>query len=316
MITHYLETRGRIHNAPAHVVADIMRHLHARQHLGRAVVVCDEPAELVELAHKQWLKLSRMLQRRRGSATNAVEILKYTYTITQMQHVVFSAQPPHEQPEARVFFVQPQGLKLVPTDCLSIYVTAEMTAKYLARMVAEVSASALVVDYTGEMSVGDFGLRAKTELEAQVIEHWRRVEAFLTAQQIEMHHLVTAANPTEMMEDALDILLGVSEEFLQIASGFARVLDLARPLRMISKAQRSEYEVFMMLAHRVQTLAPGGFSTRFLDTYADDAFFLNDNQTAHALAEAIDRQRRAGRLNVARALLQLQPQHQQWLVPA
>ncbi len=116
MITRYLEPRGRVHGAPANVAQDIMRHFHARQHLGSAVVFCQNPAEMLLLAQRQWLRLSRTLQRQRGAATDAVEILKYTYTITQMQHVQFSNN--HRTPSPKPIFTS--GWRAIGKACRRI----------------------------------------------------------------------------------------------------------------------------------------------------------------------------------------------------
>lgn len=304
MIKRYLETRGRIHNEPANVMGDVMRHFHARRHLGKAVILCDDPDGLWAIAQKQWLKLSRLIQRERGTATNAVEILKHTYTITQMQHVVFAAASPVEQPEADAYFLAPGARVVLPGNCFSLYVTTEVSTKALARLIAGMPAGSLVVDYTGQVGAGDFGLQPKAALEEAVMSEWRSAVSFLSRQQIHISELADARQQTERMDDALDMLLGVSDEFLDAASRFARALDLARPLRSIGKEQRSQFEVFMLLAHRVQTLAPGGFSVRFLNTYADDTFFLSDNLWPHeSLAELIERQERAGRERIVQGLL-------------
>lgn len=287
------------------MMADVMRHFHARQHLGKAVVVTDNPAELLAAAHKQWLKLGRSLQQRRGAASNPVEILKYTYTITRMQHLELVARTPEEAPEAAMFFVRPQELKMLPASCLTVYFAGAMDEAVVARIMKQLPNQALIVDYGNQVEAGDFGLRTKQEAERQVADNWRLVEAFLVAQRIDTRLFRSGiAGWTEEMDDAMDVLLGVEAEFLGLAAGFQRTLDLARPLRTIPKLERDQYELLLMLAHRVQTLSPRGFSPQFLATYADDAFFMSDRRLVGAgLAEEIARQAGAGRWNIVRALM-------------
>jgi len=305
MVHRFLETRGRIHEAAATRASDIMRHLQARQHLGGALVVCEDPDAMLTLAQKQWLKLSRALQRRRGAVTNAVEILKYTYTITQMQHLVFSVKPLADQPGTIVHFRRADELGWLPANCFSVYLAQTMASDKLGELVAQLPASSLLVDYNGQVTPGDFGLQPKATAEATVLKSWQTMQAFMAQQGVSMKLLARTQKQSERMDDALDAVLGNEEEFLAKTRAFQRVLDVARPLRTISKDQRQQFEVLLILAHRVQTLAPGGFSAQFLNTYADDAFFLNDRTVGRlAWAELLERHQRAGRVNLVRALLQ------------
>jgi hypothetical protein len=110
------------------------------------------------------------------------------------------------------------------------------------------------------------------------------------------------------MDDALDTLLDVSRNFLQLANDFQRALELARPLRL-GKDIRQQYDSLVLLAYRVQSLMPGAFSKRFLETYnEDDTFFLYDAVkdyllgSGESLAEATARHTQAGRHRLAQAL--------------
>jgi hypothetical protein len=214
MVKRYLETRGRVHLVRANIVADIMRHFHARQHLGRAVVICDDPEAWLAAAQKQWLKLSRVMQRRRGAAADAVEILKYTYTITQMQQLRLTTESPAEQPQAEMHFVRAAELQLVPGDVLSVYLADAVADKALARLTPELPAASLVVDYYSQLEAGDYGLLPKLELERSVELHWQVVEGFLSKHGVKARLLVAAATRAEAMDDALDALLADDEFFL------------------------------------------------------------------------------------------------------
>jgi hypothetical protein len=55
----YFELRKQSARGTDSIAADIMRHFHARQHLGKAVIVCDQPVGLLAAARRQWLKMGR-----------------------------------------------------------------------------------------------------------------------------------------------------------------------------------------------------------------------------------------------------------------
>jgi len=306
LITRYLETFDRI-NAGTGVAPDLMRHLHARLHLGKAVVLCDNPPIMLALAEKQWRKLSRVLQQRRSFATNAVEILKYTYTITQMQHASFTTDDVRDNAEASVYFARPDELHGLPADCLSVYLTAGVTPEVAARIVSKLPDLALLMDYTGRIRAGKDGLKLRSVLEKSLRQSWDEVELMLATEGIDVTRLADPATSSEAIDDAVDILLDRDVEFLAIAKHFQHQLDMARPLRSTPKAVRDRYEAFIVLAHRVQTFSTGAFSPQFLRTYANDTFFFNDRATAAGMLESfaamLRRHEQAGRANIVRVMM-------------
>lgn len=305
----YLELRRTPSTATTEgLAADITRHLYTRQYLGKAIVICSLPIGMVSAARKQWLKLSRTLQRQRSSTLNADKILKYTHGIAHMQRLRFSSKPPIEQPGADVFFLTPEQLQHLPAQCLTIYLSAELSATQLQLVYNQLPQDVLVVDY---MSTG-FGvlqLEPKKSLEARVGESWRQVKQFLEQYQIDITQLdKNDMHSVEAMDDALDTLLGVSNRFLGVAGEFQRMLELARPMH-INKPLRETYDSFILLAHRVQALTPGAFSRQFLQVYnEDDTFFLYDQGQelllgfGESLQESHARHVRAGRKHLAEAL--------------
>ncbi len=320
MITRYLETFDKTHATAETIVPDLMRHIHARQHLGKAVVLCEEPEAMMGLAEKQWRKLSRVLQRQRTFTTNAVEILKYTYTITQMQHASFTTESVHDNPEAKVYFASADRMPRLSADCLSLYMTASVEASIVDRLVVQLPNLCLLVDYSGQIKTGQPGLELRSELEKSVSKRWHDVKALLTANQIDINRLLNPAFSTEAIDDAVDELLNRDAEFLALANDFQRRLDLARPLRSTPRAMRDQYEVFIVLAHRVQTFATGSFSPQFLRTYANDTFFLHDQlRVGESFAMALQHHEAAGRANIVRAMMRMgglvEPELSQPLMP-
>ncbi len=299
----YLEQRQRGSGATMAVLADMVRFIHARQYLGSALVICDDPDATAHLAQRQWLKLSRLLQQRRAATGSAEEILRFTATITHMQHMQFVAGLPQDDRVSYVYFVTASQLNWLPPRGLTLYLLTSLPEDRLDSIVAQLSNQSLMVDYTGQISIGQFGLVPKVELETTVAQSWLQVDQFLRRHNVNVEQLVPwSSEANEAFNDSLDILLGVSIDFLQVASQFQRHLDLAQPLKSIPKVTRQHYEVFARLAHRVQVLTPGVFTDQFLKAFADDNFFLHDRHDGAAWAELVAWHQAAGRNRLAAAL--------------
>jgi hypothetical protein len=306
----FFEIRKQSARGTDSIAADIMRHLHARQYVGKAVVVCDQPVALLAASRKQWLKLTRAIQKQRASTLNADKILKYTHTITRMQHVRFTFKTPLDDPEADVYFLDPVSCELMPPHCYSTYVVTPMQPDAIKTMIEQIPSESLVIDYDHTTPWAQYGLQSKVVLEEQVQSEWHQVQHFLQNHHIDAVQLAKAeVHDVEAMDDALDMLLGISHQFLRIANEFQRSLELARPLR-INLAARKEYDSIMLLAYRVQALSPGAFTQHFLETFnEDDTFFLSDDiarllfGSNQDVANAVREHYRANRKNLAKALL-------------
>jgi hypothetical protein len=305
----YFELRKQSARGTDSIAADIMRHLHTRQYLGKVVVVCDQPLPLLAASRKQWLKLTRAIQKQRSSTLNADKILKYTHTITRMQHMRFSHKTPLKDPESDVYFLEPKDCEIMPAHCYSIYLLSPLPKEVTSNMIEQIPSEGLVIDYEHHMSWSSFGLQSKVVLEQQVISEWKQMRQFLIANDVDADVLTKAEiHDIEIMDDALDILLGRSHQFLRIANEFQRALELARPLR-INRERRKEYDSVVLLAYRVQALSPGTFTQHFLEAYnEDDMFFLYDGakklciRGTESIEDAVLRQTRAKRHHLANAL--------------
>jgi hypothetical protein len=306
----YFELRKKAARGTDSIAADMMRHMHTRQHLGKTVVVCDRPYAFLGPGRKQWLKLSRSIQRRRAGTLNADKILKFTHTITRMQHMSFTHKSPLEDPEAEVYFLTPAECSVMPVHCYSVYVVTTIEDEHTRVIIEQLPAESLIVDYDHGTPWINYGLQPKQVLESQVVSEWRQVKQFLVGSNIDIKTLTNPdpALTIETMDDALDALLAVSRRFMRIANEFQRALELARPLRINSEVRR-EYDSVILLAHRVQALGPGIFTQHFLESYnEDDTFFLYDKArgcfagSGETLQEAVNRHLQAGRPTLARAL--------------
>jgi hypothetical protein len=306
MITRYVELRNTAARGTDSIAADVMRHLHTRQHLGKAAVITTQPAVALAAARKQWLKLTRALQKQRASTLHADKILKYTHSITHMQHMQFTAKGAMEHPDADVYFMGLDQLYVMPVNCWTVYMLHKPPLKDAQAMLYQLPQEALIVDYVHKLQwEHEFGLLPKSDLEARVETEWRQVCQFLQEHKIDITKL-TDDDPQrsiDAMDDALDTLLGVSYKFLHVAGSFHNILERSRPLR-VPKNKRADYDALTILAHRVQALSPGVYTQQFLETYnEDDTFFLYDlHSDYYAFQQAYGRHIKAGRFRLAEAL--------------
>ena len=306
----YFEQRTSAARGTDSLAADIMRHLHARQSLGNAIVVCDQPIAMLSACRKQWLKLSRVVQRQRAGTLNADKVMKFTHAISRMQRMRFTCKPTRQQPDADVYCLTPSQVQALPFSPASLYVTTTLSHDCASFIARHMHARSLVVDY---MHTTDwqtyFSMQPKTFLERDVTHMWQTLVAFLKDHNITPNTLVSGqTQDIEAMDDALDTLLGISQPFLAIATDFHAALAVARPMH-IPKDLRLQYDSVTLLAHRVQALTTGSFSQRFLETYdEDDTYFLlysPDNGYPARLAALLQHHAMAKRERLMHALLEL-----------
>lgn len=308
----YYERRISAARGSDSIAADIMRHLHSRQHLGTTIVICHQPTVMLSACRKQWLKLARNVQKQRASTLNADKILKYTHTITRMQHMRFTMKTPLENPDAEIYFLQPEQLDELPPGCMNLYVVERLDEEQAQRITDQAAPEALIIDYEHSRDWSALGLKSKHVIEQHVADEWKRMLDFLALYNIhpkELHRTANYPGHIDAMDDALDELLAVNRGFLQAADSFQHALEIARPLR-ISKEMREQFDVVVLLAHRVQALSPGTFTQRFLETYnEDDTFYLYERVreyvfgSGESLTSAVVRHRNAGRTHLAEGLI-------------
>jgi hypothetical protein len=273
----YIEQRT-LQSPTATLAADIARHLQARQHLGAALVVCENPGAVLSAVRKQWLKAARRLLKLRASTLNAEEILRLTHVIMHMQTMQFVARSPADSPDATIFFAQPEQMLPLPDDCYTLYCVAQPPYEATQAMAKKLPQGALIVSY-----IGDVGLPAepKSGLQDHVLVEWNKLVEFLERHDVSPAQLVVGNSlQFTAMDEALDILLGVSDGFLRQAADFQRAINLAQPIHHIAPEQQKVFEAVTRLAHRVQALTPGNFNHYLVHTFDDsarDSFFLRDS---------------------------------------
>lgn len=255
---------------------NIAQHLHLRQYLGSAIVVCDNPVALLSAVRKQWLRMSRQLQTRRAATLNTEEILRYTRSIMRMQRLQFAAKTPEEAPYATIFFVSPAQLRYPPPECYSLYLVAS-APDTIEQFVSHMPDNALIVSYHDESLTEKLTLQPKSKLSDTVRAQWQKVTTYLSQHDIQLHQLAPD-HPRQQFasSQALDTLLVHSHSFLQLAAAFQRALDFAQPLTDFSSEEQQLFERASRLAYRVQALTPG-YQPAFLNAFSDkDTYFLRD----------------------------------------
>jgi hypothetical protein len=226
-----------------------------------------------------------------------------------MQRMQFTCKSSLQLPDADVYCLSPEQIEAIPPHCLSIYITTALTSQMTQTLAAQLTSDTLIIDYRHEVPWETLLLHPKSELEQRVDTEWEHVQNFFTIRGITPSDLNNGQmQNVDAMDDALDVLLNVSQKFLEVANNFHHALELARPLK-ISKTVRLQYDSLALLAHRVQALTPSAFTQRFLETYnEDDTFFLYDVAKSHgaqseSLEEAVLRHRKAKRFRLANALI-------------
>lgn len=303
----YIEQRNASAHGSSSLAADIARHLHARQYLGKAVILCDQPVVMLSAIRKQWLKLARVIQKQRAATLNADKILKYTHAITHMQNMQFTSKAPTEHPGADVYILDSATTHL-PPQCWSTYICGPTQDNL--RLANQMPSDALIIDYEQSADWQALGLEPKKLIEQRVRQDWKQAYDFLQNYGVDIDGFYNGDKQNvDAIDDALDTLLAVDHKFLSVASEFQRTLELARPIKL-SKEIRQQYDNFILLAHRVQALGRSPFTKRFIEIYnEDDTFFLHDGGKrllaeifGKNLLQTLERHQKAGRFNLAKAL--------------
>ena len=277
----YIEHRAMPPKPPTTLAADIARHMQMRQFLGSIVVICEHPLSILSAVRKQWLKGARQLQTMRASTLNAEEILRLTHAIMHMQNMSFVAKVPLDSPHAAAYFLTPDQAEAVPYSCYSIYITTPIERKVFTKMRRKLPDSTLVIGYDQTLTAAQQRtMLPKRQLEDNLMTDWEHVRSFLLRCEVDPERLVVGGNlQFGAIDDALDSLLGHSNDFLRFTASFQRLMNLAQPLTIFPAEQQRMFEVIIRLAHRVQSLSPGTFNSYLLKTFGDSGagtFFLRD----------------------------------------
>lgn len=298
----YLEIKRspKSHSALASHIAE---HWQSRHLYGKALFICDSPAELTKLLRKRWTSVMQSIQQERTHTIDADKLLNITHTITRMQQMIIADTPPHSFPAAHFWLVQVTQLASIelPRSCHTIYIATSLPTHMKELLVSVLPAHSLIVDFGGN---NHWNITPKAVLEEKVHNAWNELTTFLVQHNIDIQKLVEQQHTIDAIDNALDTLLDTGNSFLRHARQFQEVLHLAQPLPL-TFVQKQQFELATMLARRVAILTPGIVHHSLIQTN-NDTFSLYDavvHKLSHeSLAEAVARHNAAGRTNLARAL--------------
>ena len=274
----YLEIRA-VTSSHTTVGSDLARHLLARQHVGKTVVLCDKPVIVMSVVRKYWFRLTRNLQKERSSTLNAEKILQLTYDITHMQHMEFIAKPFRDQPQADVFFVTPEQCGHLPATCSSLYILCSVKQTILHTALQQLPNHALVIDYSHDPRITSTPLLPKYQLEQLVSQNWQRMEQFFDERHIDIRYVAEHMHSADVVNGVVDNILGVSSQFMRLADDFLELLRLAQPLSSANSEQQL-YDLVALLNRKIYALTPGILSQQFILTLSvDDELSLHDIAT-------------------------------------
>ncbi|MGH7196383.1 MAG: hypothetical protein ACREGJ_01295 [Candidatus Saccharimonadales bacterium] len=124
---------------------DLARHLYTRMYYGKVVIVVDKPFSVMSPLRKQWLKLTRKVQRERSSTLSAVRISELTSIIGYMQNLKFTMQYPPDEHIGDVYIATVDQLLRWAPDCRTIYITCGIDREKLHLITAWMPKGSLVV---------------------------------------------------------------------------------------------------------------------------------------------------------------------------
>lgn len=274
----YLEIRN-ITSASTSVPSDLAQHLLARQHLGKAIVVCDKPVIRIGIMRKHWFRQTRNVQRERSSTLNVERILQLTHDITRMQRMDFVARPFPASPMSDVFFVTADQLDELPPNCYSMYIVSPPTATQLRSAIDQLPNRSLVIDYSHDPAISQTSLLPKAQLEQLVPCQWQGIEDFFGQHNIDVHALAARQYSACNIDNELDSILDSGNRFVSLANDFLELLRLAQPMPAPSSQQKL-YDLIVILQRRVSALTPGLLSQQFAQSFRDeDALSFHDVAT-------------------------------------
>ncbi|HEU4914616.1 MAG TPA: hypothetical protein VFT16_04410 [Candidatus Saccharimonadales bacterium] len=139
-----------------HVSLDLTRHLPQRLAVGPAVIVCDEPAKLLPVIRKRWMRIIRETERYRSSTLDRQKRYGLERDISRMKALKFSTKP---NEVADVLMITPSQTVLELPPHHTLYIASQLTPDQFASVVEHTELGSVVVVY-GEWKMYERVLRA------------------------------------------------------------------------------------------------------------------------------------------------------------
>lgn len=127
------------------VLADVATRLHARQLIGAAIIIADQPQESCTILQRLWDRMLQQLVAQYADDTDGRGDL--TAEITAMQDYRITAALPYQRPQSDVFILSPQDIGEMFPVCKSLFIIANLKPDAYQRALSYVPPDALVVRY-------------------------------------------------------------------------------------------------------------------------------------------------------------------------
>lgn len=130
------------------ILVDITRRLYARQLIGKAIVVAENPTKAHIIIRKHWLRITRQHLKQRNETLNAAVIHDLSKTIATMQSLRFTTLAPFEDPANDVFILEPSVLQDILPEAATMFVTCDVNEDDLVQIIQCMPHLGLAVKYT------------------------------------------------------------------------------------------------------------------------------------------------------------------------
>src|SRR5688572_22886646 len=82
----------------AALASHIVTHWLTRHLYGKAIIITNHPHDIAKLIRRRWISAMQRLQQERTATFDADQLLSLTHSITRMQQMIITIDPPHEFP--------------------------------------------------------------------------------------------------------------------------------------------------------------------------------------------------------------------------
>lgn len=122
----------------------LARHLFTRMSCGKVIIIAEKPDNLHAALRKEWLKLTRKVQRERSSTLDAARLLRCSEMLSKMQNLRFTTDWPDGY-KADVCIAKVEQLTEWLPNCRTLYVACEISTQQLQTITTRMSVEGVVV---------------------------------------------------------------------------------------------------------------------------------------------------------------------------
>jgi hypothetical protein len=124
---------------------DLARHLPRRLNSGPVVIVAERPATFLPVLRKRWMRIVREVERQRASTLNHEKRQALESELCRMRSFRFGTSTSRHRCDALVIGTAEQSSAL--SDCLTLYLTAQLSPEFPGILTKAVPSCALFVIY-------------------------------------------------------------------------------------------------------------------------------------------------------------------------